>query len=141
MMRGAASTARSLRYGYNWEAQGNEQPDRANGGTAVTQQTFDTPPPQKAQSAVTIDAEPPTPTPAPLEEITYEGTCMGQSCFQVPEGLNIGLCAKTNVYIHIDLAKRQKLCDYELTRYHPSHKQAAAKKPKKPQVKETKRKT
>jgi hypothetical protein len=43
-----------------------------------------------------------------------EKTCYEQPCFVVePSNSTIGKCTKNNVYIMVELAKKERLCDYE----------------------------
>ncbi len=95
---------------------------------------------QEPLTQATIDTAP-TITPPPvkeLREIQYTGTCYGQPCFKINKSAKgdeepIGYCTKRGVYIMVDLAKRQMLCDDEDTRYspeHPANKQAEQKKKK-----------
>jgi hypothetical protein len=95
---------------------------------------------QEPVTQATIDtASPITQTPTkPHTEIQYQGTCYGQKCFKINKSANgeeepIGYCTRRGVYIMVDLAKRQMLCDDEETRYspeHPANKQAEQKKKK-----------
>lgn len=65
------------------------------------------------------------PTPQPFIEDTYKGTCYDEPCFSHPPNNEYGWCEKRQCYLTVDLAKRQRLCDTEQTRYHPNHKDNA----------------
>ena len=70
----------------------------------LKQQSF----PETPETPVTITQHP---------ETAYSGTCYGQPCYELPEGMTVGLCTKMKVYIMLDLAKLQRLCDHEETAY------------------------
>jgi hypothetical protein len=79
----------------------------------------------------------------PLQEIKYKGVCYGEPCFQIlkikvddkEEDATIGFCNTIKAYIDLDLAKRQRLCDHEQTRY--CLKKVSSVTPQKPKVKRT----
>jgi hypothetical protein len=67
---------------------------------------------QTLAQPVIVNVEPEQPK--PLEEIEYQDTCYGKPCFVLDsEESTLGKCSKTGVYVLVELAKRQKLCDYE----------------------------
>jgi hypothetical protein len=43
-------------------------------------------------------------------------TCYGEPCFQLKKDSSVGYCTRINVYIHVDHAKRERLCDFEDSR-------------------------
>ena len=74
-------------------------------------------------------------SPQPLKEIKYSGQCFGKECFTMQtKDAVVGFCTKTSAFIMVDLAKREMLCDYKQTRYHPTNP-ANTKQATKPKVK------
>jgi hypothetical protein len=51
--------------------------------------------------------------PRVLQEVTYVDNCCSHACFEHKKGDLAGYCRKYNVYILVELAKKQKICDYE----------------------------
>jgi hypothetical protein len=67
---------------------------------------------QTLAEPVIIEVEPEPPQ--QLEEINYQDTCYGKPCFKLDsEESDKGVCTETGVILLVELAKRQKLCDYE----------------------------
>jgi hypothetical protein len=49
-----------------------------------------------------------------LREAEYHDSCYGKPCFKLDsQESDTGVCIKTGIYVLLELAKRQKLCDYE----------------------------
>ena len=73
-------------------------------------------------------------SPQPLKEIKYSCQCFGKECFTMQtKDAVVGFCTKTSAFIMVDLAKREMLCDYKQTRYHPENPANQPKNsPKKP---------
>lgn len=90
--------------------------------------------PKLTAASLANDADEPTPDPQPHQEIVYEGTCQGEPCFIIEhvedengnsvEGI-YGICTGTEAKIAVELAKQQRLCDHQQTRYAPQHKENA----------------
>jgi hypothetical protein len=67
---------------------------------------------QTLTQTVKVEFEPEQPQ--PLQEAEYHGTCYGKPCFQVTDDSTVGCCVKSGVYVSVELAKRQMLCDIDL---------------------------
>ena len=46
-------------------------------------------------------------------EIEYKGKCFGRKCFIYTESAQTGQCSDAGHLIAVDLAQRQRLCDYK----------------------------
>jgi hypothetical protein len=91
---------------------------------------------QNIQPQLTPITEIEEPQPLQHKEVVYHGQCFGKECFIMESKDSVvGFCEKTKVFIMVDLAKRQMLCDYKQTRYSPENPvnkpKTAKKKPKK----------